>query len=426
MKEEIKSLIKNFHRSESINLYERDFKIPLNSGKIITLIGARRVGKTYLFYQIIQNLVQTGINIENILYLNFEDERFDFSSKNLKLIIEAYGELYPNLDFSKCYFFFDEIQNVENWEKFVRRIHDNYSKNIFLTGSSAKLLSKEIATSLRGRNLSYEVYPLSFKEFLKFREVDIDLYYEKSLFLIKKNFESFLLEGSYPEIVNFDNKLKFKSYQEYLNVMIFKDIVERYNLKNRELLNIFIKKSLSNISREFSINKFYKELNSQGIKVSKDLIYEFPNYLEDIFLSFFLPKYESSILKKSFASKKIYANDVGFVNLFKFSEDKGRLLENIVFLELKRRDFEIYYFKDKFECDFVVMKANQILNLIQVSLNLKDEITKEREIKGLITAMKKTKSKNGLILTLEEDEEIEVQGMKISIKPCWRWLLENE
>ncbi len=423
MKNIIKEIIKDFHNSKPFNVKKRELKIPINTGKIITLIGSRRVGKTYLLYDLI-NEISIKTNRKNIIYFNFEDERLDFKKEELDLILQSYFELYPDINLQECYFFFDEIQNTNNWEKFIRRIYDTITKNIFITGSSSKLLSKEIATSLRGRTLSYDVFPLNFREFLDFKEIDKkDLFSSKNKAKIKNEFETFL-KGSFPEIIFFDDEKSTKTYREYLNVMIYKDIIERYNLKNFQAINFFIKKSILNISNEFSLNKFYNELKSQGLKISKDTIYNFPQYLEDIYLIFYLNKYSNSISKQEFSEKKIYVLDLGFNNLFKFSEDKGKQLENIVFLELKRKGYEIYYYKEKYECDFIIKEKEKITQVIQVSKSLKDKKTKEREVRGLLEAMKKYNLNEGLILTEDEEYTFIEQEKKIKVYPILKWILE--
>ena len=172
MKEVLKAIIREFHLDELPSLVTRDIELPLSSGKIITVIGPRRAGKTFVLYQHILKLLQQGIPKEKILYFNFEDERIDFTPQTLDLILQAYRELYPDIELREVYFFFDEIQNAPKWERFVRRVYDRYSKNVFLTGSNSKLLSQEIASSLRGRTLKYKVYPLSFKEFLRFKRFE--------------------------------------------------------------------------------------------------------------------------------------------------------------------------------------------------------------------------------------------------------------
>jgi predicted AAA+ superfamily ATPase len=323
------------------------------------------------------------------------------------------------------FFFFDEIQEVTNWEKFVRRVYDNYTKNIIITGSSSKLLSKEIATSLRGRSLAYNIFPLSFREYLSFKEIPIDFYNEKNKFLIKKEFNEYIKKGCFPETIFYDDITLEKTYQEYLNVMIFKDIIDRYNIKNREVLNIFIKKTISNIGVDFSINKFVNEIKSEGLKVSKDFLYELPNYLEDIFLVFFLEKYEKSQMKRSLSSKKAYTIDSGFSNLFKFNEDYGRILENGVFIELKRKELEIYFHRNLFECDFIIKQRDTITHAIQVTKTLNDKETRTREIKGLLEAMNEYGLNKGLILTDDEEGEETINNKKIKIIPVWKWLLSK-
>jgi hypothetical protein len=447
MKEEIKEVIIT-NQNKSYSYFERDYDIPINTKKIITLVGSRRVGKTYILYQIIDRLKKEGIKKENILYFNFDDERFEFNVKNLKLVIESYFELYPNINPENVYLFFDEIQNINGWELFIRRIYDNYTKNIFLTGSSSKLLSKEIATQLRGRSLAYEIYPLSFKEYLKFKNLnELNYYNEKIKFKVKHLFNDFLLNGSYPETINFEEEVRIKTYRDYLNTMILRDIIERYNSVNETILRIFIKKVISNISREFSINKFYNQMKSEGFKISKDLVYEYPKYLEDIFLSYFMERYDYKILERSFSLKKLYLNDNGFVNLYKFSEDRGRLLENVVFVELKRRGKEIFYHKNKKECDFVIRESLDITEAIQVTQSLSDFDTRKRELQGIADALNSYNLKEGLILTEDEEEVIWIsekgkeireerleigdwrqemgdRGFIVRVKPVWKWLLE--
>ena len=367
---------------------------------------------------------------EQILFFSFEDDRFSFTQENLDLIIQAYKELYPEQDLSKVYVFFDEIQDVNWWEKFVRRIYDFETKNIFITGSSAKFLSKEIATALRWRSLSYEIYPLSFRECLSFKDIDIDLYLEQSVLKIKNEFWNYL-EWSFPEITFLsDENLKYKTYKEYLDVMIFRDLIQRYEIKNDKALYYFIKRMLSNVAKEFSVNKIFNELKSNGIKISKEYLYTWLKYLEDIYLVFVNEKFSYSIPKREFSVKKAYAIDNWFVNLFTFS-DIGKKLENLVYIELKRRWNEIYYYKNKKECDFVIKKKVEWvwwteLGLIQVCYSLTDEETKKREIAWLVEAMKMYWLKEGLILTYDEENDISLENsLKIKIMPVWKWLILN-
>jgi hypothetical protein len=243
--------LKDFHAATLPPVNPRDYQIPIASGKIITLIGARRSGKSFLLYQLLQQIiVQTPK--QQIIFLNFEDERLEIQSSELDLVIQAYLELYPQFqDLSQCYFFFDEIQNISGWEKFVRRIYDTISKNIFITGSNAKMLSSEIATALRDRSLSYTIYPLSFKESLQFQSINPDLQTTKGRALLYHALEKYLHEGGFPELVLLPNQeLQRKTLQEYYQVMLFRYLVERYQITNLIALKFFLKRLYA-----FDINK---------------------------------------------------------------------------------------------------------------------------------------------------------------------------
>ena len=273
MKKVLKRIIKDFHNRPLPDFKSRQADIPLNLNKIITIVGPRRAGKTYYLFQLITELERQGVARNRILYLNFEDERLELEGRH-DLIIEAYLELYPELDLSLSYFFFDEIQELDLWEKFVRRMFDTVTKRIFLTGSNARLLSREIATSLRGRSLSFEIMPLSFKEFLSFKEIDAqDIYSTKNISLIQNAFGEYLLWGGYPEIVGIEEHFKPQVLQEYFNVMLYRDLLERYSIKDVSILKYLMKRLIASFTKEFSVNKLYNELRSRGISISKDRIY---------------------------------------------------------------------------------------------------------------------------------------------------------
>ena len=426
MKELFKTIIKDFQRSfPRSDVRERNLKVPLDSNKIISLIGPRRSGKTYFSFQLINELFAHGKS-DKIIYINFEDERLDLSSAQLQLILDAYYELYPENYGKDIYLFFDEIQEIHSWEKFVRRFYDTVTKNIFVTGSSAKMLGKEIATSLRGRNIVFNLFPLSFEEYCKFQGIDVtDVYSTQAKAILKSQIEKYFQFGGYPETIFMDKQLIQKTLQSYFDVMLFRDIVERYKVSNVLVLKQFLKKILNNISNILSVNKSYNELKSQGIAISKNTIYEYLDYGIDCFLIFILNPYESSIVKQQMKSKKVYAIDTGLVNAitYRFSEDKGRLLENIVFLQLIREENAVFYLKNKYECDFIVQKNATIAQAIQVCLTLNDETTRKREIKGLIQALEFFNLTRGYIITVDEEEEFEVSGKTIFVRPCWKWLL---
>lgn len=391
---------------------------------IITLIGVRRSGKTYLLYDSINRLVKSGVPKENILFLNFEDERLTMSSSDLDLILQSFNELYPEKKLSDCYFFFDEIQNVIGWEKFVRRVFDNYSKHLFVTGSNAKLLSTEIADSLRGRTITYTVYPLKFSEYLQFNNIEPDIIHPIKRANVIQSASQFIMQGGFPETINLNKEIQLKILQRYFNTMIFRDIVERYKINDVQILKFFIKKLFSNIGKPLSINKAYNDIRSLGYKISNNYLYEFEQYIYAVFLAISIPKFDYSEIKQSKSDKKLYAIDTGLLSAIEFSlsQNRGKLLENAVLMELIKNETEVFYFKDKYECDFMVRQKDAVLP-VQVTWQLEDESTKNRELRGLTEACKHINSSNGLIITADQKNKLIIDGISIDIIPFYEWAL---
>ncbi len=427
MKDLIKTIIREFHTEELPPLIERDMRVPFNSGKIITLVGPRRSGKTYMMYQLIKNLLGKGVPKEKILYINFEDERIDFNSKILDLILQSYRELYPEFDLKECYFFFDEVQNAEGWERFIRRVYDRVTRNIFITGSNSRLLSEEIATSLRGRTLKYEVLPLNFKEFIRFKGFDFDpakdFYSPKKKALLIKYFEEYMTFGGFPEIPFLQRELKVKTLQEYFEVMIYRDLAERYSIRDTFLLKYFLKRLVHNTCRVISVNKIYNELKSQGLSVGKDTLYRFLEYAQNIYFIRLLKKHYRSLVKTEFAEKKLYLIDTGYITSLRFlrKEGKGTLLENVIFKELINNSENISFFKERKECDFIL--DGKIA--VQVSYDLSDDHTLKREIEGLKEACRYFGLKECFIVTFDEERTIELNStLLIKIIPAYRFVFE--
>ncbi|MFH1146234.1 MAG: ATP-binding protein [Pseudomonadota bacterium] len=338
-KDIFKRLIADSQEKDLSQVMDRDIEIPFDSGKIISLIGVRRSGKTYLLYSIIGKLRKTA-GPQNIVYINFEDDRlFPLDLKDLDTLLDAYYELYPGKKNEKVYFFFDEIQNVQNWEKFVRRLYDTENCAIFLTGSSAKLLSREIATALRGRTLSYEVFPLSFREFLRFKGTKADSHSSKARAMIRNAFSDYLTRGGFPELINYDQAVLTKTLQEYIDLIVYRDIIERFGVSNTFLLKRLVKFCFVNISTLVSLNKLYNDFRSEGLNISRNTVYEYISHLEDAFALFTVPVYAQSLREQWRNPRKIYAVDVGFKTAmdYPFTPDRGRVFENIAFLELRRK-----------------------------------------------------------------------------------------
>lgn len=419
-----KFLIKEFHETPLPSALERELELPATK-KTVSLVGSRRAGKTFYFYQLIKMLKAGKIPMNRVVYINFEDDRLlPLSINDLNDLLEAYYELYPSNKGLEIYFFFDEIQNIKNWEVFVRRLSDKEKAKVFVTGSSSKLLSKEIATALRGRTLTFQLFPLSFKEFLKFKKIELekDFEYSSARFKIKKAFEEYLEFGGFPEIaLEEQTALKQRILNNYFEMFIYRDLVERFSIRNTALLKNLTKFLITNISTVFSINAYYRAV-SKEMAVGKDTILEYVSYLEDINLIYLLPAFSYSVKKQQLSPKKAYCVDNGLRNAvaFKFSKDEGRLAENIAFIELKRRQKEIFYWKNQNEVDFIIKNADNSLEAINIAYT--DEIS-ERETKGL-QEFKKQFSQTKKLTLLTKNTEKKEKG--INFIPLWKWLLKRE
>lgn len=422
-KDLLKTIITDNQSKDLPKIWQRNLKLPLNSGKIITLAGVRRSGKTYHLFNLIKRLKKKRVSPKQILYLNFEDERLKLLTEELDLILQSYRELYPNINLSKCYFFFDEIQELQNWEKFINRLYQTISSNVFITGSNATLLSREIATALRGRTITFEIYPLSFKEFVDIISPELNPHKSKDKAKFINLFEQFLYQGGFPELVSSNKQLHNKILQEYFNVMVFRDIIERYHISQAAILKYFCKRVIGNSAGEFSVNKIYNELKSQGYKVGKDTVYDYQGYVDSVYLTRFISKHSYSIIKSELSKKKSYVIDQGMGTAldFKLAQDKGRLLETTIALELLKQGKQIFYVQNGAECDFVVVEKGKVITAIQITYDFTDEQTKSRETKGLTQVCQKFDLKKGIILTYNQSGEFDINGIKVQVVPAWQY-----
>jgi len=426
MKDIFKKLIVDFMERDIKNILPREYNIPLESKKIISLIGVRRSGKSSILFDMINKLREKG-NRDNIIYINFEDDRlYPLELSSLDLLLESYYELYPAKRGEKVYLFLDEVQVVDNWELYVRRVYDTENIHIYVTGSSAKLLSTEIATSLRGRTITYEIFPFSFKEYLQYKEINVNLHSSKSLSFIKNALEDYLVDGGFAETINEEPPVARKILSDYLELIVYKDIVDRYNIKNRSLLKHLNKYCFTNIATLVSFTKLFNEFKSQGYKLGKDTLFDYISYLEDAYTLFPVPIYRNSVKEEQRNPKKIYAIDNGFKKIYDYAigDDMSKLYENIVFLHLRRQTKDVYYFKEKQEVDFYA-KVNTNAYLVNVSYKIDDPATRKREIDGLVEAMNYFKLSKAYLITSEEDQTIQIDDKKIYIVPLFRWLLEE-
>lgn len=400
MKNILKRIIADFHQRPYPKLKRRWQQVPLDIGKIITIIGPRRAGKTCFLFQIMGDLEQIGVMRKQIIYLNFEDERLELSG-GYDCIFDAYLTLYPDADVSQCYLFFDEIQELPDWEKFIRRVYDTHTRHIFLTGSNARFLSTEIATALRGRSLSFEIMPLSFREYLYFAEIDPDQRHAtQDAARIANAFETYLVWGGFPELVDMDPYVKPQILHEYFNVMIYRDLVERYDIRDVSVLKYLLKRMIGSFTKEFSINRLFNDLKSRGFSIGKDHIYTLADQIFSIYMLAGMEKYDPSVVRREMSNRKIYLHDNGFASIahYAFFQDRGKLVENLVYTHLRRRTDEIYFIKNSGECDFLAFFQGTPPLAVQVTDQL-DENNLARELKGFDISKKMVPSCNALLLT---------------------------
>src|SRR3989338_6059902 len=409
----------------------RDY-LNMKVNKIIVLNGFRRVGKTYILYGLANELLKSNSR-EEVVHINFEDERIPLKTEFLSNLLPTADEIFNK---KIKYLLLDEVHNVPNWSKWLRRTYDNKNLRIFVSGSSSKMSEEEIPTELRGRFLEVKAFPLSFKEFLNFKKLNFDLrtldYSDEEKPLILKALTEYLIYGGLPEVVLEDENKKFELAQSYYSTVIKRDIVERYNIKNEEALKVLLKLLLD--SKEYSISKTYNNLKSLGLEVGKSTIQKYISYIENSYFAFSLPIFSYKIKDQIQYPKKIYFIDNVFINSIstKFMNNYGRLYENLVAIELKRKKEESYYWKntEKEEVDFVIKKDTKINQLIQVCYDLTDPDTKKREVKALLKASKDLKCNNLLIINqnYSGEESTEWFGIRRKIKfiPLWKWLLEEK
>lgn len=383
------------------------------SGHEITVIsGVRRCGKSTLLHEI------RSKNTEKDYYFNFDDERLvNFKADDFQMLYEVFIELFGK----QSTFYFDEIQNVDGWERFVRRLHD-YKNKVYVTGSNASMLSRELGTHLTGRYYQQELFPFSFAEYLAYTEKEIP---QKSFFSTEEkvqlhsDFIRYFSKGGFPAYLQSGNSQYLKSLYESI---LYRDVMVRNGLTNEKEILELVHFLASNTSKLFSYNSLTKVIGVKNATTVKSYL----SFLENTYLLFLVNKYDFSVKKQIQNPKKIYFIDLGIVRELGFhhSEDNGRLLENLVFIELKRRGKEVYYHSQKHECDFVIKEKNRIVEAIQVSWSVYNPTTREREIEGLVEALASYKLKEGLILTDEDEDEFIIKNFKIRVMPTWKWLLK--
>lgn len=419
------------HQEEiPLSLHERSLQLPLNKQRIVTVTGVRRCGKSSLLHLTINRLLASGVDKEQILYIGFDDERLaNMDVSDFDEILQAYRLMYPDRPLSSVYMFFDEIQIVKGWELFVLRVYKSYCKNVYVTGSTAQMLSGEMSSALRGWPDEYTEYPLSFKEFIAFKGVKANRYTEEGAALMANMFKSYLLTGGFPQAVlaNVETE-RVKLLQAYFNTMLFRDMIEHYNISaSPSVVRYFLKRVFNNITKPSSVNNIYNDLKSQGLKLSKDSLYQWLDYACNIFLLHKVPKYSKSVVKQSTSLSKYYVADFALAKsvLLPQSEEKGKALENAVYMHLARHlneNEQIYYFNEGAECDFVIANDEGVKELIQVCWEL-DEFNTPRECGGLCAASAATGCKKISIVTCNQAQSIHYGDLQINVVAAWDFML---
>jgi len=416
-KEELKSIIvdqlnrKNIPEKAIYRDKYAELKKMAETPFILCVSGLRRAGKSTILHQLVAERKAP------VYYLNFDDDRLiHFTVDHFQLLNESFHELFG----SGGDYYFDEIQAIEGWEKYARRLYDE-GKKVFITGSNASLLSSELGTHLTGRNVQLELYPFSFREYLSYKEIEvtaISLYQTETKAIIQNQLSAYIDDGGIPEYIRTHESYYLHSLYENI---IYRDIINRYSIKKEKLLKELVHYLISNLGKEFSYNSLKKVVGLSNSETVKEYI----GYLNNAYMLQTLNRFDYSLKRQMQAPKKIYAIDtaLGQSVSFSFSENLGRKIENVVFLQLKRQGHDIYYHHIDKECDFVISDRGKITTAFQVTVSLDNPTTRKREIEGLYDALSAYKLDEGIIITMHEEEEFEYNGKKISVKPLWKWLL---
>ncbi len=393
--------------------------VDYSSRDIVDIIGPRRSGKSSLLKLIIHRLDLEG----DFLYINFEDPFFieNCDASIIEDLIKTYKEYFSKVGLK--YLFFDEIQEIKNWEKAIRKLRDGTEYKIFITGSSSTLLSRELSSRITGRHITVKMLPLDFREFLFFKKIEVQSLKDRTLkeYAIQKAFDEYLEFGGFPEAVISSNKELLK---EYFYDFIQKDVVLRHNIRDKEALEKMAVFLISSVGKPVSNASMQK-----AFSLSYESVEKYFGYLKEAFLIFEVRQFSFSLKKQSKALPKIYGVDTGMTRevSFAFSQDNGRILENVVFLYLVKMFDSVFYYRTKSnaEVDFLVRNKEKNEALVQVSWDISDEKTKKREIRALVEAMNELSMKKSYIVTHSEEDAYETEGKTIQIIPAWKWMLEE-
>lgn len=428
----LKEIILDNQNNQLFTGTHRHLKVTPVNKKATIIIGVRRCGKSTWLNQAIEGLISKGVSKENILYINFFDDRLtNLKQGGLDTVLEAYFTIYPEKKtLETVYCFFDEIQVIQGWEAFVDRMLRTENCEIYITGSSAKMLSKEIASQMRGRALSWELFPFSFSEYLWHCKIGNHMpASSQQRHRVENAFGNFYEQGGFPEVVGVDRHLRIKIHQEYVNSILFRDLIERYDISHPRAVVDLARRLMENISSLYTLNGLSNYLKSIGHKAPKNAVADYLTWFEDAYFLFTVRLFSASYGKSNANPKKIYSIDHALIRSVTSGilVNSGHLLENIVYIALRRKNSDIYYYKTTTnqEIDFLVQDQQQKIKLIQVCETLANPRTRQRETHSLENAMNELELSDAMIITREESEQLSVKNGKITVIPVWKFLLET-
>jgi predicted AAA+ superfamily ATPase len=429
MKSRISQLIDDFHERALPEPIPRDQHISEPRNKARAIVGMRRTGKISCCYQKMSELMSNGIQKEEILYLNFEDDRlFDFKNKDFKEIVNVYYEKYPQLKKSTCHFFFDEILRIDQWEPHIQQLLDTEDVKVYITGSSTKLSKSHHHDNLVDGYKPVEIFPFSFEEFLKYHKYlsgapktfDVE-----TIAILQKAIEDYLEIGGFPEVQCLDQHSRVEILQGYIDAVLLKDIVERHKVSNIKALKFLVREIMNTTGKKFSVNKFYYKMKEMSVKCTKNSLYEYIDHLTDAFMFFKVPFHSKSEKARRTNPPKIYAIDTGLLNAMTIPNpaDNTPMLETLVYMHLRRKNHNIYYVKanNNPKTTFLAVSGTE-KKLIQPCWELNNINTLKKELKALQSTMQEHNIPKGAIVTLNDEIDL---FEEIKITPIWKWLLNQ-
>ncbi|MBQ9001508.1 MAG: ATP-binding protein [Eggerthellaceae bacterium] len=440
--------IRESFEKDPIRAFKRDLSLapaqePARGNLVRTIAGVRRCGKTYRLFQEMGELLGAGVERERMLYFDFADERLKpYDALLPSRVIDEYYALFPGVRDKGVYLFFDEMQDVPEWGAFLRRLVDTEQATIYVTGSSSKLLSSQIASEFRGRSLTRELFPMSFSEFVRFHATDIPprsdgAYTQDERRELRARLTSYLEQGGFIAAQGLARPDAYLLLQEYASRSVAEDIIERYNLSNARVAQAFLRRCLASSGRELSVNKVHGSFKSLGMACSRESLAALLSYYEEAYLLFRVREFSRTLADNPKSASKVYAVDPGMMAAYSpsTSRDEGQRLETAVFNALRRRAglvrqgsvsrllFEVG--STRREVDFAVGDAllGGPIELIQVASSLAEESTRKREISALQVAMARYEVGESWVVTLDEREEVELDSGIVHVVPAWDWLL---